>query len=236
MKEASPHDFWCRVDAMLLIEIESIACPEAQRVQQRIVEQKVARGGPDVLLIVEHPPTVTIGVRGQHSDLLMPADDLARRGITVCAVDRGGQATYHGPGQVVCYPIVDLRSWKLSAKEYVRGLEETVIRTLAVFEVPAFRQRGKPGVWTGEMDKIASVGVRIRNRVTYHGFSLNVDLAHDPCELVISCGMADVRMVSLNRLLTHPVSMTDVRSAVRLSFCEVFDVTLEPAILADVLR
>jgi len=220
---------------VLLIEIETIGCLEAQRIQERLVEQKVSRGGPDVLVLVEHPPTITIGVRGQRSDLLMSTDDLAQRGITVCTVDRGGQATYHGPGQVVCYPIIDLRARRLSAKEYVKRLEETVIRTLAVFEVPAFRQQGKPGVWTGDLEKIASIGVRIRNRVTYHGFSLNVDLEHDPCELVISCGMAEVRMVSLNHLVKHPVSMTAVKSAVCRAFSEIFKVTLEPATPASVL-
>lgn len=216
---------------MLLLDLPCTAYQEALAIQHRIVERKIAAGGPDVLIILEHPPTVTLGIRGRPSHLLLPEDELAARGVAVYSTDRGGQATYHGPGQLVAYPVADLKSLGLSARDYVRSLEETLLVTLARFGVEGFRIAGNPGVWTGPKEKIASIGVRIRRRITFHGFSFNVSVPVDPAELIVSCGQPDISLVSLDSIIDRPVSLDEAKEAVRESFSEVFKVKLEPTSL-----
>jgi lipoate-protein ligase B len=220
---------------MLLIELDLIEYAECLDIQKRLVRRKILEGGPDVLLILEHPPTVTLGVRGKASDLLISPEEMSERGVALHHVDRGGEATFHGPGQVVCYPIVDLKALGLSARRYVQGLEESIIKTLASFDVKGFSQPKKVGVWTSPADKIASIGVRIQRRITSHGYSLNVDLQMNPCELIVSCGMPDARMVSLNQIVPRPVTVEAVRKAVASSFANVFGVNLEPGSLELVM-
>jgi lipoate-protein ligase B len=188
-----------------------LACLE---LQQKLVDEVRAGNETDLVLLLEHPPTITLGMRGSLSDVTMPPESLSAKGIALYRVDRGGQATFHGPGQLIAYPIVDLRRLRLTVREYVFRLEETIIRVLAHFGVTAHRQSDKVGIWIGPQDKIASIGVRVRNRVTYHGFSLNVGLAHDPSQFVVCCGMPDARMVSLNDLVHPPISMDVVKLAV----------------------
>ncbi len=220
---------------MLLIDLPCTEYLEALEIQRRLVERKISERSPDVLLVLEHPPTVTLGTRGGESDLLVPADALARQGIGLYRVDRGGEATYHGPGQLVAYPIMDLRRRKQSVRDYVFCLEETIIKCLADFGLKSFRQPGKVGVWTGPKEKIASIGVRIQRRVTSHGFSVNVDLQVDPCKLIISCGMPDARMVSLNHLVDSPVGVKEFRDAMVEAFSSVFSVRLQRNSLEEVM-
>jgi lipoate-protein ligase B len=220
---------------MILIELDLIEYAQCLDIQKRIVRRKILEAGPDILLILEHPSTVTLGVRGKASDLLISPEQMSERGVAVHHVDRGGEATFHGPGQVVCYPIVDLKALGLSARRYVQALEETIIKTLADFDVRGFSQPKKVGVWTSPLDKIASIGVRIQRRVTYHGFSLNVDLNLDPCELIVSCGMPEARMVSINELVPQPVAVKAVQKAVARSFADMFGVNLELGSLEQVM-
>jgi lipoate-protein ligase B len=220
---------------MILIELDLIEYAQCLDIQKRIVRRKILEAGPDILLILEHPPTVTLGVRGRASDLIISPQEMSKRGVVVHHVDRGGEATFHGPGQVVCYPIVDLKALGLSARRYVQALEETIIKTLADFNVRGFSQPKKVGVWTSPLDKIASIGVRIQRRVTSHGFSLNVDLQMNPCELIVSCGMPDTRMVSLNQLVPRLVTVNSVRKEIARSFAHVFGVNLEAGSLEQVM-
>lgn len=233
--EPRPRPSYKNLKTMILIELDLTEYAQCLDIQKRIVRRKILEGGPDVLLILEHPPTVTLGVRGKPSDLLIPPESLAARGVAVHHVDRGGEATFHGPGQVVCYPIVDLKALGLSARRYVQSLEETIIKTLAVFGLNASSRPGKVGVWTSSTDKIASIGVRIQRRITSHGFSLNVDLQMNPCELIVSCGMPYARMVSLNQLVPRPVTVDSVRKAIARSFADVFTVNLEPGSLEQII-
>ena len=216
---------------MLLLELESIEYLRFLEIQRTIVDRKIAQRRPDVLMLLEHPPTITLGTRGKSSSLTMSEEDLAKFGVPVHSADRGGEATYHGPGQLVGYPLVDLKELKLSVRDYVFKLEETVLMALRRFGLEGFRQSGRPGVWTGASDKIASVGVRIRRRITSHGFSLNVDLKIDPTSFMVCCGTPGIRMVNLNDILFEPVPSAPVRRAVADSFAEVFGVTLERASL-----
>jgi lipoyl(octanoyl) transferase len=194
----------------------------AGELQAQIVRKKTLSPFNDVLLHLEHPWTITFGTRGSESDLLVSPEELAREGIALHYADRGGRSTCHGPGQAVCYPILDLRRMGISAREYVRQLEETIIRALAAFEVNGYRQPGKVGVWVGPKDKIGSIGVRIQRRITSHGFSFNVDMRRDPGRFMVSCGMSDARQVSLAELTSAPVSLEEVQDMITVSFTEVF--------------
>lgn len=218
---------------MLLVDLPLTDYATALAIQERIVERKTAHGGPDVLIMLEHPHTVSLGKRGSRSDLLTSAGNLTARGISLHVTDRGGAATYHGPGQVVCYPILSLKSYGLRPSQYVRRLEDTIIMALASFGIPAVRQPRLTGVWTDTRDKIASIGVRIKRGVAYHGFSLNVNLALDPGELIILCGMPQARMVSLSSFLKRHVDSAQVRRTIARSFSDVFEVSLEPSGLED---
>jgi lipoate-protein ligase B len=220
---------------MLLLELDSTEYLRFLEIQRTIVDRKIARRCPDVLMLLEHPPTVTLGTRGKSSSLAASEDDLAKFGIPVYAADRGGDATYHGPGQLVVYPVVDLKRLHLSVRDYVFNLEETVLVALRQFGLKGLRQQGKPGVWIGPSEKIASIGVRIRHRITSHGFSLNVDLKIDPTSFMVCCGTPGIRMVNLNELLSDPVAPGLVRRVVADSFAEVFRVTLERASLEQAL-
>lgn len=220
---------------VLLVDLPRTEYRDALRSQQAIIERKLLRGGPDTLLLLEHPPTITLGKRGLDSHVLMPRDQLKARGVALYNVDRGGGATYHGPGQLVGYPILDLKNPRRRIRDYVSMLEETIIRTLEHFGASGFRQEGKVGVWTGAQDKIASIGIRIRRGITSHGFSLNVDLDVDPQELIISCDMPEARMVSLNQLLETPVNLEWVKEAIAREFSVIFDVWLERSSLERAL-
>jgi lipoate-protein ligase B len=220
------------VKRMLLVELPLTDYEKSLEIQTRIVERKILhRGGEDVLLVLEHPPTITVGKRGNDSDVIASEGRLAGLGVSVYSVSRGGGATYHGPGQIVCYPIVDLRRLGLRIRDYVHRLEEAVIRTLHVFGVQGLRQPKMPGVWIDESHKIASVGVRIRRGVTSHGLSLNVNMTIDPGELIIVCGVPTVHMVNLAEMVTPPVEMPRVRDVLTQSFSEVFGISLERASL-----
>jgi lipoyl(octanoyl) transferase len=218
---------------MLLGQLEQTEYVAALNLQRRIVERKIISGGPDVLLVLEHPHTITLGTRGKESDVLASAECLQRLGVAVYSVDRGGEATYHGPGQIVCYPIMDLKSMRISVRSYVAALEETILKTLENFGVKGFRREGRVGVWTGENAKIASIGIRIARRIAYHGFSLNVSLELDPAELIVSCGMPQARMMDLRRMTGTHVDMQAVRSAIAASFAAVFHVNLDPCSVQD---
>ncbi|MEJ2716657.1 MAG: lipoyl(octanoyl) transferase LipB [Deltaproteobacteria bacterium] len=220
---------------MLLVELPVTEYEKSLEIQTGIVERKIQGGGEDVLLILEHPPTITIGKRGSHSDVIASEKHLAGRGVSVYSVGRGGGATYHGPGQIVCYPIVNLRRLGFRVRDYIHGLEETVIRTLDLFGVRGLRQPKMPGVWIDASHKIASVGVRIRRGVTSHGLSLNVKMTIDPRELIVVCGMSAVHMVNLVQLVSSPVEMPSVRAALTESFGEVFGISLERASLERVV-
>jgi lipoyl(octanoyl) transferase len=154
----------------------------------------------DLLLLLEHPPVITLGRSANASHLLAPADVLAARGVEVFEVERGGDVTFHGPGQLVGYPIIDLGRHRQDLHWYLRQLEEALIRTLAEFGVAAERRPALTGVWTGGR-KIASIGVHARNWVTWHGFALNVTTDLAWFDSIVPCGIPDVEMTSLQREL-----------------------------------
>jgi lipoyl(octanoyl) transferase len=197
---------------------------DALALQKSLVEERKAGSIPDQLLLLEHPPVITLGVksRNDHSNVLHTPEALAAQGIELFETGRGGDVTYHGPGQLVGYPIMDLRPDRCDVHRYVRDLEEMIIRAVAPFGISAGRQPGLTGAWVGS-EKLAAIGVRIARWVTSHGFALNVstDLSH--FGLIVPCGIADKGVTSMERLIGGPVAMAEVEEEVLRSFAAVFE-------------
>jgi lipoyl(octanoyl) transferase len=196
---------------------------EALALQRELVEDRRAGRIPDTLLFVEHPHVLTLGVRGDggRSHILATADALAARGVEVHETGRGGDITYHGPGQIVGYPIIDLKPDRCDVHRYVRDLEEVLIRTVAEVGVTAHRVEGLTGVWVGQ-EKLAAIGVRISRWITSHGFALNVNTDLDYFNLIVPCGIADRGVTSLGRLLGRPVELQEVEDRIAIHFSNVF--------------
>jgi lipoyl(octanoyl) transferase len=196
---------------------------EALALQRQLVDQRKANLIPDQLLLLEHPPVITLGVkaRDDRSHLLETPERLAARGIEVVETGRGGDVTYHGPGQLVGYPILDLNPDRRDVHQYVRDLEEVLIRAVATFGVVAGRSPGLTGVWVGDA-KLAAIGIRIARWITSHGFALNVTTDLEPFGLIIPCGITDKGITSLERLTGEPLRMRDVETAVVRAFGSLF--------------
>ena len=197
---------------------------EALALQRSLVEDRRAARIGDTLLLVEHPHVLTLGVRGDggRSHILATADALASRGVEVFEAGRGGDVTYHGPGQLVGYPIIDLTPGRRDVHRYVRDLEEVLIRTAADYGIAAGRIDGLTGVWVGE-EKLAAIGVRIARWITSHGFALNVTTNLDYFSLIVPCGIPDRGVTSLARLLGRSVELEEVAVRVAAHFDKVFD-------------
>jgi lipoyl(octanoyl) transferase len=198
--------------------------------QRAIVEERQHNRVDDVLLLLEHPHVLTLGARGGRSHILASLDQLAQRKIAIHETGRGGGITYHGPGQLVGYPIVDLKPDRCDVHRYVRDLEEVIILAAADYGITAARVPGLTGAWVGG-EKLAAIGVRIARWVTSHGFALNVGTDLDCFKLIVPCGIADRGVTSLERLLGRPVEREDVEDRLISHFCDVFgrDVTAPAA-------
>jgi lipoyl(octanoyl) transferase len=192
---------------------------------QRAVAAEVAAGAPDTILLLEHPPTITTGRRTEQSELHVPAG----AEVEIVETDRGGKSTYHGPGQLVCYPIFDLTRHGQDVKRYCRDLEEALIRTVGAFGVEGERLDGLTGVWlTRPPRKIASIGIHISKWVTTHGYALNVDLDPAPfTEWITACGLEDAAFTTIARELGRPVTVDAVRGPAIEALAEVFALELE---------
>jgi len=194
---------------------------------QRSLAGAVSQGAiPDTVVFVEHPPVVTLGRRTDEAELHVPEN----AEVEVVETDRGGKSTFHGPGQLVCYPIFDLRRYGKDVKKYVRDLEESLIRTLAQLGLEATRIEGLTGVWLhAPPRKVASIGVHISRWVTTHGYALNVDLDPAPfTEWITACGLEDAAFTTIARELELPVTVDEVRPIAKNALAEVFDLELEP--------
>jgi len=181
----------------------------------------------DVLLLVEHPPVITLGRGTRPSSLPIAPAELERRGVEVFEVERGGDVTFHGPGQLVGYPILDLRGHRQDLHWYLRRLEDVLIQALGRFGIEADRNPGLTGVWTAGR-KIASIGIHVKQWVTLHGFALNVTTDLDPFDLIVPCGIRQVVMTSMAEELLRTDSealMAEARGSVVEAFSEVFGVS-----------
>jgi lipoyl(octanoyl) transferase len=208
-----------------VLDLEVVGYQEAWDLQ-RSLAAAVGQGAiPDTVIFLEHPPTVTLGRRTEEVEVHVP-DGVE---VAVVETDRGGRSTYHGPGQLVCYPILDLGRHGKDVKLYCRKLEESLIRTLAGFGLEATRIEGLTGVWLESPPrKVASIGVHIARWITTHGYALNVDLDPAPfTEWITACGLEDAAFTSMTRELGRPVAVDEVRPVAHAALAEVFDLTLD---------
>lgn len=189
---------------------------EAQALQKRLVEAKKAGDERDFLMFVEHPPVVTVGRRGSERHLKLPREALAARGVEVYDIARGGDVTYHGPGQVVGYPIIDLKCSSLDIHSYLRLVENALIDALKTFDISAYRREGLTGVWT-DAGKVAAIGIAVSRWITYHGFAVNVKKDTRGFDLIVPCGLASERVTSMEEVAGRPVEAEDVKQTIALS-------------------
>ncbi|HUG92689.1 MAG TPA: lipoyl(octanoyl) transferase LipB [Planctomycetaceae bacterium] len=200
---------------------------DALSLQRRLQEERQAGQRGDTLLLTEHLPVITLGRNHPEPDLQVDRAVLAERNVDVVQTERGGDITYHGPGQLVAYGIVDLRAWGIGAVDYVTGLEDAVIAVLARYGVQAERRADARGVWV-EARKVASVGVNVRQGVTMHGIALNVALDTSGFELINPCGMPGVQMTSVSREAGKQVDVAEAGEAFVRQFGAVFGCAILP--------
>jgi lipoyl(octanoyl) transferase len=197
---------------------------EALALQRQLVEERRADRVPDLLLLLEHPPVITLGARAEiaRGNVVASDERLTDLGVAVHETGRGGDVTYHGPGQIVGYPILDLRPDRCDVHKYVRDLEEVMIRTCADYGVTASRITGLTGAWVGP-DKIGAIGIRISRWITSHGFAFNVTTNLDHFKLIVPCGISDRGVTSLEKATGRSVPLPQVEDALVRRFAEVFD-------------
>ena len=215
------------------LNLEKLAYDDALVLMRELVVIKSRSTRPEVLIITEHEPVLTMGRRAEPSDILVPRDLLVSKGIAVHRVERGGLITYHGPGQLVAYPVFKLGTISLDVGRLVYGLEQVALNTLSDFGIAAGRMEGSRGVWVGR-EKIASIGVAVRKGVSFHGMALNCDPDLSHFEFINPCGMNGVRMTSMSKLLDKPVDMTAVRGAMALHFKREYKLDLEECSLDSI--
>jgi len=197
---------------------------EAFDVQQTLARNMAETGsdGSGILILLEHPPVITIGRRGSEGNVVASPAVLEREGVQVREVNRGGDVTYHGPGQIVGYPIVNLREYGSDVHEHMRRLERVLIGTLADYGIAGWQQAGYTGVWV-EDRKIASIGIAVSRWIAYHGFALNVNPNLDHFKLIVPCGLQDVRMTSMALEADMPVDAHEVRNRIVAHFRNEFE-------------
>ena len=217
-----------------VVQLGRVDYATALKLQQTLVDLRKAGQVGDTLLLLEHPPVITLGRNAKRANVLVSEDQLSQSGVEVFECDRGGDVTYHGPGQLVGYPIFDLRGFtpRIGAVDFVRKLEEVLIRTCADFGVATRRVPGMTGAWTlRNQAKIAAIGVHISRGVTSHGFALNVSTGLEHFKLIIPCGIGDKPVTSLDRALgdaypgiaATPLTLEEVSQSVARNFGRVFN-------------
>lgn len=206
-----------------IYELGTVPYEKALEYQENLLTKRIAEEIQDSLILLEHPPTITTGRKGNTENLLVRKEALEKHGISFINASRGGDITFHGPGQVVGYPILNLKDHGMDIRKHLRNIEEVIIRTLLDFGIEGRRVDGVTGVWV-KRSKIASIGIAIRKWVTYHGFALNVSTNLDYFDLILSCGITDVRITSIGSWLGNEenVRIDDVTRSVIKNFMGVF--------------
>jgi lipoyl(octanoyl) transferase len=208
-----------------VLQLGLVPYGEAWELQRSLAAAVSDGSAPDTVVLLEHPPVVTLGRRTDASELHVPEE----AAIEVVETDRGGKSTFHGPGQLVCYPILDLRRHGKDVRRYVRDLEQALVQTLAAFGLEGRRIDGLTGVWLERPPrKIASIGVHISRWVTTHGYALNVDLDPAPfTQWITACGLEDAQFTTMARELGRPLAVDEVRTAATAALADVFGLELE---------
>ena len=211
---------------MLFCRLGTVDYAAAHRLQKELQAKRIADQVPDTVLLLEHPPVLTIGRSAKEQHIIAQPEALEARGISVHEVGRGGDVTYHGPGQLVAYPIIDLKPDRRDVRKYMWSLEETMIRTCADFGLSATRIKGLNGAWI-EDRKVGAVGVRISRWVTMHGLALNAnsDLSH--FDLIVPCGIQDKAVTSISAERGRTIRVPDVAGPLARHFAELYDAEVE---------
>ncbi len=210
------NNTWC------LFDLPMTDYEDAWDLQTSLVAARINKTiNTDIALFLEHPAVFTLGRRGGSENLCVSRSFLKKSGISLIQVERGGDITYHGPGQLVVYFIVNLGKMRIGVKEFVSGLEEMMIRTAFDWGVPAKRSPVNAGIWVGNK-KLGSIGIAIRKGISFHGLALNVNLSLEPFNWINPCGLHDVKMTSMNNALSASVSMPEVRQALKDHLRDVF--------------
>lgn len=217
------------MNPLLIVDLGLITYTDVFTLQQRIVAARKASAIEDVLLLCEHPHVITLGRNGKRENLLASENVLRQKGVEFHATNRGGDITYHGPGQIVGYPILNLANMKTDVHWYVRTLEEAMIRASADFGLTAFRISGKTGIWVqaegkggATEEKLAAIGIHISRWVTSHGFAYNVATDLRYFDLIVPCGISDRKATSLEKLLSRSVSLSEVKPRISHHLSEAF--------------
>ena len=203
-------------------DLGTISYPECLSLQGKLAKLRLAGEIEDTLLLLEHTPVITLGAAGGEDNLLAEPERLRHAGVEVFHTDRGGNITYHGPGQLVAYPIFDLRTHGRDVHLFLRNLEQIVVDCLADFGVAGETEEGYTGVWVGG-EKICSIGIAVRRWISYHGFALNISPNFDHWSLIHPCGLVDRRVTSLARAIGECPDMDAVKRCVVAKFAEVFE-------------
>jgi lipoate-protein ligase B len=206
-----------------ILNLGIVPYEEAFQLQKKMARRRIEGEIGDHLLLLEHPPVITVGRNAGLENILADSQFLEKEGISVIQTDRGGDVTYHGPGQLVGYPILNLKRIRPDVQWYVSMLEESIIETLQNFSIQATRAKGMRGVWV-EGYKIASIGVRISKWVTHHGFALNVNTNLSHFELIRPCGLVGIKMTSMEKILGKKVKMEEVKKVYAEVFSTMFQV------------
>ncbi len=201
---------------------------DALTLQDELVAKRQADEIPDTLILLEHTPVITLGIRARQEHLLLPRETLASRGIDLAESPRGGDITYHAPGQLVLYPILKLTGNEADAHAFVDRLEEIAIRTAEAFLVKAYRRKGKTGVWT-DQGKLAAIGVRFKKWVSSHGMSFNVNIELEGFDIIVPCGLIGEKVTSLNAILKE---RCPTNQEVRAVMMRQFEVVMERTLMA----
>lgn len=201
-------------------------------IQEQVLQARLEGRLPTTIILQENPPTFTIGRAGSRANLLVTPEELEQRGIEVLEVNRGGDITYHGPGQMIASPLLYLGDIGLNANQYLHRLEDLLIELLAGYGIQAGKKPDYPGVWVGEA-KIGAVGIAVKHGYTFHGFSLNVALNLTPFSWINPCGVPQMAVTSLERVLGRPVPLAEVKARLRQVISSMFHLALEEVTWAD---
>jgi lipoyl(octanoyl) transferase len=205
-----------------IVDLGLVSYKETWDLQKDTLQRRLKGELPDTFYLLEHPHTYTLGKTADGKNLLFNKSELEKKGITVFEIDRGGDITYHGPGQIVGYPIINLKEWKLDTHLYLRSLEEVLIRTCNDYGLDAGRAEGLTGVWIDNR-KIAAIGIKISRWITMHGFAFNVNTNLDLFQGIIPCGITDKKVTSLKEELGNEHSLTEVHEKILKHFKDIFE-------------
>ena len=216
-----------------ILNLDTVPYEEAFDLQKRLVEMRSQDAINDTLILLEHPPVFTVTRKATLNNILASPDELKEKGISLCKTNRGGDITYHGPGQLVGYPIMDLKDYGKDLHKYIRTIEEMIIRVLMDYGISAHRDKVHPGVWVGN-EKIAAIGIAVKSSwTTMHGFAFNINPDLNHYSLIVPCGITDKGVTSLSKLLGKPISRQGVSDRLVHHYQELFNLNAKKITLEE---